>query len=135
MINFMQTNDAELYKSAWVNEISSFDRNGLVYEGLDAIMENIFTPVSKLETQHMISNIRIELEDGAKTAHMVTYMLAQHYRPGEAMDPARKGLFGMTTNLVDLVLDDEDGLWKMKRWVMKINWIEGDASIVGLPGN
>ena len=129
------TNNRDLFRSAWVKNDSIFVRNGAqVYEGLEAVMENVFESVAKLETQHSISNIRIELQEGAKTAHVITYMLAQHHRPGEAMDPTKKGLIGGTMNEVDLILDEKDGLWKMKKWAMNITWIDGDVSIVGLPG-
>jgi hypothetical protein len=129
------TNDKDLFQSAWVKNGPIFVRNrAQVFEGLEAVMENIFDPVAKLETQHSVSNIRIELDNDAKAAHMVANMIAQHHRSGEAMDPTKKGLIGGAMNEVDLVLDDESGLWRMTKWVMNITWIDGDISIVSLPG-
>lgn len=128
------TNDQDLFQSAWTTDSPVFVRNGTSHTGLIAVTENIFGAVAKLETQHSISNIRIELDDSGNKAHMVTHMIAQHHRPGEAMDPTKKGLLGRTINHVDLVLSDESGLWRMTKWDMNITWIDGDVSIVGLPG-
>jgi hypothetical protein len=127
------TNDTELFKSA-VDTNITFDRNGQLVEGLDAVVQNIFAPLAKLETHHSISSVRTDFEDGAKAAHAVTYTIAQHYREGEAMDPSKKGLMGGTMNRFDLVLHGKTGLWKITKCVMDIKWMEGDASIVGLPG-
>lgn len=129
------TNDAKLFQSAWAKDNATFNRNGQLIKGMDAIMQNIFGVVAKLETHHCISNIRIRLEDDTKTAHMTTHMIAQHHREGEGMDPSKKGLIGGTLNTIDLVFDSEADLWKMTSWDMKITWIDGDASIVGLPGH
>lgn len=125
------TNDTDLFKSA-VDANIIFDRNGQLVEGLDAVMQNIFTPLTKLETHHSISSVRSDFEDVANAAHAVTYMIAQHYREGEAMDPSKKGLMGGTMNHFDLALDGKTGLWKITKCVMNIKWMEGDASIVGL---
>lgn len=126
------TNDAELFLSAFIKNDFSFARNDEVHQGREAVIQNVFTPVSKLETQHVISNVRIDVEEDADSGHAITYMTAQHHLPGEAMDPLKTGLYGGTTNFVDLVRDD-DGDWKVKKWVMRITWIQGDVSIVGLP--
>jgi hypothetical protein len=125
------TNDTDLFKSA-VDANIIFDRNGQLVEGLDAVMQKIFTPLAKLETHHSISSVRSDFEDGMDVAHAVAYMIAQHYREGEAMDPSKKGLMGGTMNHFDLGLDGETGLWKITKCVMNIKWMEGDASIVGL---
>lgn len=106
-----------------------------MYEGLDAVMRDVFEHVSRLETQHTISNIRIDVDDSANTARMVTYMIAQHHREGEAMDPSKEGLIGGATNSVSLLMDGESGLWKITKWEMNISWIQGNPSIVGLPGH
>ena len=125
------TNDKELFKSA-VDEQIIFDRNGQVVEGVDAVMQNIFLPLSKLETHHSISSVRTDFEDGASSAHAITYVIAQHHRDGEAMDPSKKGLLGGTMNRFDLVLEGKTGLWKITKCVMDIKWMDGDASIVGM---
>jgi hypothetical protein len=57
-------------------------------------------------------------------------MIAQHHREGEAMDPSKVGLVGGATNFVSLLMDGESGLWKITKWEMNINWIQGNPSIV-----
>ena len=128
------TNDIKLFHSAVIKDKITINRDNEERIGLESVMQNVFNPVSALDTHHSISNIRIEHENGATTAHMVTYMLAQHHRKGEAMDPRKEGLIGGTTNSINVELDETDKLWKMTKWDMHINWISGDASIVGLPG-
>ena len=129
------TNDSELFLSAIVKDKISFSRNDELHEGLDAVMRNVFEHVTNLETQHTISNVRIDVDESADTARMVTYMNAQHHREGEAMDPSKEGLIGGATNVVNLLMDGDSGLWKITKWKMNINWIQGDPSIVGLPSH
>lgn len=125
------TNDIDLFKSA-VDDKIIFDRDGRLVEGLDAVMQNIFVPIANLQTHHSISSVRTDFEDGTNVAHAIAYMIAQHYREGEAMDPSKKGLMGGTMNHFDLALDGKTGLWKITKCTMNIKWMEGDASIVGL---
>ena len=126
----LDTNDSALFESAWAKDNPCFDRDGTILDGMDAINQNLFEPVSHMDSHHTISNVRVDVKDGADTAYMTTYAIAQHCRRGEATDPTTKGLLAGTMYFIDLVKDGSDGLWKMKKWAMKINWIEGDVSIV-----
>ena len=89
-VSAFDTNDPELFLSAVVKDRIGFSRNDELYEGLDAVMRDVFEHVSRLEMQHTISNIRIDVDDRASTARMVTCMIAQHHREGEAMDPSKE---------------------------------------------
>ena len=131
----LDTNDSTLFESAWDKDEACFDRDGTVLDGWDAISEHLYQTVSKLESHHTIGNIRVDLKDD-ETAHMTAYTIARHDRVGEATDPTKKGLVGGSIYSIDLVKDKgspsgpDRGLWKMRKWAMKICWVEGNVSVV-----
>jgi hypothetical protein len=127
----LDINDSALFDSAFVpGKDTSFDLNGTVSSGPDAIRENIFVPIGPLDTTHFISNVRVELKDGAETAYVTASALAQHYRVGEGLVPDAKRLLSGSLYFVDVVKDGSDGLWRTKTFKMKIVWMEGDISIL-----
>ncbi|KAL9085259.1 MAG: hypothetical protein Q9165_007693 [Trypethelium subeluteriae] len=126
----LDANDRPLFESAWVKSEAIFDMDGDVMDGMDAINTKIFDHIGPLDTQHMISNIRVDHKDGADQAYVTAYSLAQHYRAGEGKDPETKRLLSGSSYYVDVIKDGSDGLWKIKRWTMKFIWVEGDMSIV-----
>lgn len=87
-----------------------------------------------MDTTHMISNVRVDVKDGADTASLTAYALAQHCPPGKGKElDAPKYLVG-GEYWIDLVRDEGDGLWKIKKWVLDVIWRQGDASIMQRPG-
>lgn len=126
----LDTNDAAMFESAWAKDKPTFVRGDTVWEGMETINKNLFDLVASMDTHHTVSNIRVDMKEGGSTASMTTYTLAQHHRAGEGMDPTKKGLMGGTTYFVDLVKDSGDGLWKMKKWELKLNWCDGDISVI-----
>ena len=126
----LDTNDSALFESAWAKDQPCFDREGTIFNGMDEINKNLWEPVSHLDSHHTISNVRVNLKEGADTAYLTGYAIAQHYRGGEGKDPTKQGLLGGTMYFVDLVKDSDDGMWKIKKWAMKICWVEGDLSVV-----
>ncbi|KAF2228735.1 hypothetical protein EV356DRAFT_497516 [Viridothelium virens] len=126
----LDSNDRGIFESAWAKGEAAFDMNGNVMDGMDAINTNMFEHIGPLDTQHMISNVRVDHKDGADQAYMTAYALAQHYRAGEGMDPGTKRLLSGASYSIDVIKDSGDGLWKIKRWTMKLIWVEGDMSIV-----
>lgn len=127
----LDTNDLTLFESAWINKKDAvFEMNGNAMEGFDAIHDNIFKHIGPLDTTHFITNTRIQMEDGANTAILTAYALAQHYKTGEGADPATKRLLSGSMYNIDVVRYDSDNLWKIKKWGMRIVWVEGDMSIV-----
>jgi len=127
----LDTNDVALFKSAWVQEQDiTFDLNGAVITGWDAIDENVMRLVGPMDTTHTITNVRVDVKDGVDTAVATTHATAQHFRPGEGGDPASKGLLAGALYNVDLVEDKKDGLWKVKHWAVKVVWFDGDMSIL-----
>lgn len=126
----IDTNDKALFNSGFISNDVVFEMNGNRMEGLDVIHENMFSNVGPLDTTHFISNVRVDAKEGAETASMTAYALAQHYKPGEGMMPDTKRLLSGSMYWIDVVKDGESGLWKVKSWIMKIIWVEGDMSIV-----
>ena len=68
--------------------------------------------------------------DGASEAAVTASAFAQHYRAGEGMKVGATGLLAGGFYFVDAVKCDEDGLWRAKRWGLKVTWREGDASVM-----
>jgi len=126
----LDTNDLAMWKSAWLEHDSSMDLYGRIMQG-DELIENLFKSIGPLETTHTISNIRVNVKEGEDTAGMTASAVAQHYRPGEGVNPDTKGFLTGGLYFIDLVKDKSDGLWKMRKWTLKLVWVEGDASIVG----
>lgn len=126
----LDTNDWPLFESGWAGKDVVFEMNGNPSNGLDAIRDSIFTHIGPLDTTHFINNQRVDAQEGAKTAYLTAYALAQHYKTGEGIDPATKRLLSGSMYFIDLEKDGKDGLWKIKKWSMKIIWVEGDMSIV-----
>ena len=126
----LDTKDQALFESAWSKDSPCFQRGDTVLEGMEQINKHLYETISRMETHHTISNCRVDLKEDGETAHMTTYALAQHHRAGEGMDPTKKGLLGGTTYFIDLVKEGDEGSWKMKKWVLQINWCDGDLSVV-----
>lgn len=130
------TNDYNLFASAWAKDTpdsNTFTRplgnETLDMTGMTEINEKLWGPLSKLDTHHTLGNVRVDIKDDGKTAYLTTYSLAQHHRLGEGPDVEKKGMLAGTTYFVDIV-KEEDGVWRMKKWAVGINWLEGDLSIV-----
>lgn len=130
----LDSNDQALFESAWVDSPDTvFEMGGKATRGIDAIKQFLLGFIGPLVTQHSISNVRVDVKDGADTAYLTAYAIAQHYRPGEGLDPQAPRLLSGASYAVDMVKDAGDGLWKAKVFRMKTIWIEGDPSIVTPP--
>ena len=79
---------------------------------------------------HFITNIRVELKDVANTAFMTAHVVAYHVRPEDAFKPEDTSYTAGALYFIDLVKDDTDGLWKIKKWEIKIQWTSGDKAIL-----
>ena len=125
----LDTGDKALFDSALTQD-ANFDLNGNVMVGLDAIHAGSYELISKLDTTHFISNARVNARDGDSTASMTASALAQHYRHKEGIEVGATSLMTGSLYFLDLVKDDEGGLWKIKNWKLKLIWAEGDWSIM-----
>jgi hypothetical protein len=99
--------------------------------GTSTIRDTVLAAVGPMDTQHIISNVRVDVKEGANTASLWAYAMAQHCPPGKGRETdGPKYLVGGEYAL-DLVKDDGDGLWKIKKFVLKIIWKQGDALVMG----
>jgi hypothetical protein len=130
-------NDISIFNSAFAGEdvifeLHSDDRR--IINGLSTIRTQVLDHVGPMDTTHMISNVRVDVKDGADTASLTAYALAQHCPPGKGKEPdAPKYLVG-GEYWIDLMRDEGDGLWKIKKWVLDVVWRQGDASLMQRPG-
>lgn len=81
----------------------------------------------------MISNVRVDIKDST-TASLTAYAQAQHCPPGRGAEPDSPKLMTGGEYLMDLVKDEEDGLWKIEKWALKVIWMQGDRSVMQRPG-
>ncbi|KAI9934823.1 hypothetical protein ASPWEDRAFT_117101 [Aspergillus wentii DTO 134E9] len=123
------TADSALLESSLVPD-AVFDLDGYLMNGLDEISRQCYDKISKLDTTHFVSNVRINVVDGAPVASMTASVLSQHYRPGTGKVPGAEYYMAGSLYSIDVVRDDSEGLWKIKRWNMKIIWTMGEASVI-----
>ncbi|KAK9364976.1 hypothetical protein V1509DRAFT_634657 [Lipomyces kononenkoae] len=121
--------DVSMFDSAWVPDII-FDLNGTVFNGPDAIRTHVLDLVGPMDTSHTVSNVRVDVKPGATTASLTAYALAQHCPPGKGTDPNGPKYLTSSRYFLDLVKDESDGLWKIKKFMMKVIWTQGDRSVM-----
>jgi hypothetical protein len=136
----MDMRDPSLIASAYTSD-ASFElvmRSDLpghppsgTFTGAEAIAAEIMRTIGKLDTLHHLTNFRVDIfdgEGGKKEAHMTCYALANHYRPGQGPDMDVKGL--MMGNVHDVrLVKGEDGVWKVRKQVLRCQWAEGDGTM------
>jgi hypothetical protein len=124
----IDSNNQDLFESGCLkNESMTIVAGPITIEGWTAISE-FFLRVFVLVTTHVISNIRVELKDD--TASMTAHVLAYHVRPDDALKPEDTSYTASCLYFIDLVKDSNDGLWKIKKWEIKIQWTTGDRAIL-----
>ncbi|KAJ5894811.1 hypothetical protein N7495_006502 [Penicillium taxi] len=126
----LDTNDSKLFDSAFALD-ASFSINGRVSQGLPAIHTDCFDLISKLDTTHFVTNIRINIEGDKAT--LTASALAQHFPGSKGMAPDQSRLLTGSLYWAELVKDGADGLWKIEAVNMKSKWVEGDWAV--LAGN
>ena len=124
----LDTDDITLFDSAFT-PTASFTVNGRTFEGLSALHENCFTPVSKLDTTHFMTNMRINIDNSDTKAFMMCTTLSYHFRKGKGLEPNQPKLLAGSLYYLDLV-KDSDGSWKIEDWKAKSTWAEGDWAVV-----
>ncbi|KAH6843236.1 hypothetical protein B0I37DRAFT_384023 [Chaetomium sp. MPI-CAGE-AT-0009] len=125
-------NDTELFNSAWAGEDVSFEIHGddkKVMSGLSVIRKNILEIVGPMDTTHNTAMVRVNLKDGADTATLTALSTAQHCPAGMGRDPTSPKYTSCGEYSVDLI-KDESGIWRIKKLVLRVVWIQGDPSLV-----
>lgn len=126
----LDNNDRALFESAMVkDEATSVTAGPRVLQGWNAINDE-FVKVFSLVTTHYITNIRVNLEEDANTASMTTHATAYHIRSDEAYKPEDTSYTAGCLYFIDLVKDEADNLWKIKKWVIQVQWTTGDIAVV-----
>jgi hypothetical protein len=127
----MDDKNPTMFKSAFINsKDTTFTVNDHTIEGFDAINGYVTHFIIPIPTTHHISNVRVDVKDGADTGHMTAHTLAYHYREEEAFSLESKPFVTGGIYFIDLAKDDSDGLWKIKAIKLKLIWTEGDRSII-----
>ncbi|VUC34037.1 unnamed protein product [Clonostachys rosea] len=118
--------DSDLLQSALTDdvvvEIVGFPNS----KGISGLKESIYNRVSKLETTHSLSNIRVSIEN-VTTARASCTSVAQHVRPGKGFEQGPHKLLGGGFYICDLI--KEGDLWKIKDWKAKPIWYDGEPAI------
>ena len=126
----LDRNDISIFNSAFAGEDVSLAVGDRMINGLSTIRTQILDHVGPMDTSHMVSNVRVDVKDGANTASLTANALAQHCPPGKGKEPdAPKFLVGSEYR-IDLIRDETDGLWKIKKWVLDVLWRQGDALVM-----
>lgn len=125
----IDTNDHALWTSAWIRDkaAATFSFNGAAMIGMDAIDDGIFKRIGPAATTHAISNVRVDVPEGADTAYLTAYQLAQAYRAGEGRDLKSEHFQEGALCAVDLVADGE--VWRIRKWAVEAVWCDGQPSV------
>ena len=125
------SNDFSFIESAFAGEDAVVDFNGKTIPGLSAVKNAIFATVGPLDTTHNLSNIRVDVKDGANTASLTAVAIAQHAPTGTGPNPAGKKFLAGSQYWIDLVKEEGSREWKIKKFTTKIMWTQGDPSVMG----
>ena len=129
-------NDVAIFDTAFAGEDVHMELRAT--EGTRSIsglskLREAFAHVVLMDTTHTISNVRVSVQDGADTASMTCYALAQHCPRGRGAEPNGPKYMTGGEYWLDLIKDREDGLWKIRKWVLDIIWRQGDSSVMQRP--
>jgi len=132
------TDDAALFDSSFMSD-GIFVINDRALEGLPEIHATGLALIFKLDTMHMVSNVRVHMRTGASKvgaaeeeneASLTATVLSQHFAKGKGTEPDQKNLMAGSLYRADLT-KDADGLWKIRHLQIKSLWVQGDWSVMG----
>lgn len=126
----IDTNDVELWGSAWAKDSNpTASLRGRTITGYDEITAHLFGHVGTMDTQHMVSNFRIDVQEGASTANLTAYAIAQHFRPAEGMKEDTPHRLAGALYTIETI-KGSDGDWKIKSWDVKLLWVDGPSEVM-----
>ncbi|CAK7243192.1 MAG: hypothetical protein STHCBS139747_004703 [Sporothrix thermara] len=130
----VDTNDLDLFNSAWAGEDVlahvGFEEDTKVLPGLSLIQKRVFERPAALDTTHSYAAPRVHVEEGADTAYLTAVFMAQHCPGGRGKEPDGPKYLVGGNYMVDLVKVPADGVWKIKKLVVKMIWAQGDPSVM-----
>ncbi|KAL9112921.1 MAG: hypothetical protein Q9227_002785 [Pyrenula ochraceoflavens] len=133
-LNAFDRNDATLFDSAFHGDDASFELHQMgdkrVTTGTANIKNFLLSHIGPMNTTHMATNIRIEMQDGSDSAHLKALALNQHFRPGTGTELGSQNYFVGGEYSIDLTKDAKDGLWKINKWVLNVFWRQGDPTLM-----
>lgn len=132
----LDRHDVSILDSAFAGEDVSIELRGddtMTFDGLSNIHAQLLDHVGPMVTTHMVSNVRVDVTEGADTASLTAYALGQHCPPGKGKEPDAPKFLVCGEFWIDAVKDKGDGLWKIKKWILDIIWRQGDASVMERP--
>ncbi|KAF5700340.1 hypothetical protein FMUND_14372 [Fusarium mundagurra] len=118
--------DEALLLSAITEDIDA-EMPGSTAHGIAEFKAAVFDRVSKLDTTHFLSNVRINITS-SRTATATCSALAQHVRPGQGVDPSSAKFTSGAFYACEMVKVGD--LWKMKAWKANIIWLDGDPTVL-----
>ncbi|KAI0423770.1 hypothetical protein F5Y09DRAFT_180799 [Xylaria sp. FL1042] len=118
--------DETLLLSAITPDFSG-EMPGSSAKGVAEFKAAVFDRVSKLDTTHFLSNIRVSIQS-ATTAQATCSALAQHVRPGKGFEAGPNKFTSGAMYLCDMVKVGE--LWKINKLGAKIIWVDGDPTVM-----
>lgn len=131
------TTDTALFDSSFMPD-GVFEVNERAMEGLPAIHATGLALVFKLDTTHLVTNVRVHMRTGTtkagaaeeNEASLTAAVLVQHFAGGKGMEPDQKSLMSGSLYRAELTRD-MDGLWKFRHLQIKSTWVQGDYSVIG----
>lgn len=126
----LDNNDRSLFESACLKDEGMLVvAAGFTIQGWTAI-NDFMSRLFSLVTTHFLTNIRVQVNEGSNTAYMTAHVIAYHVRPNDAFVPGDTSYTAGCLYFIDLLKDDTDGLWKIKKWEIKMQWTTGDRAIL-----
>jgi hypothetical protein len=126
----IDSNNRQLFESACLKDESMTVVAGpFNIEGWAAI-DDFFRKLFDLVTTHTISNVRINLKHGVEIASMTAHAISYHIRPDDALKQEDTSYTASSLYDINLVKDTNDGLWKIKKWEIKVLWTTGDRTVL-----
>ncbi|KIW22627.1 uncharacterized protein PV07_10907 [Cladophialophora immunda] len=136
----LDDNDSNLLRSS-ITLDAMVDRSGLSSvtgrdlpptPGIDLIERFVLGTIGLMDTSHHVSNVRVKLAENQNQAEVTCYVVAEHYKAGEGHDPTKSMHLSVGTRYRAEVVEDNDGLWKIRKVDLVTLWSIGDLGVFGM---
>jgi hypothetical protein len=95
--------------------------------GTETIIEQSVKHVGQLDTQHLVSGIRIDIKPDGKSASLMCNALNQHMRAGEGFKQEKDNF--LAGSIYEMEYVKEEGGWKIAKWVLRIIYTQGTRAV------